>query len=504
MTSFDRRTFLHTSMLVTGAGLLGACTHQAPLVRSGDPRIQAVEATRRSTGQVRHYTLNAAPGRIDLGGMQVDTWAFNQTLPGPEIRVRKGDTIEARLVNQLPHETSIHWHGMALRNDMDGVPVLTQQAVAAGATFTYRFIADTSGTFWFHPHVGVHLDRGLYAPLIIEDPDEPARYDHDWTVVVDDWIDGVGGQTPDKVLEGLRGMAHGDGSAGHSGHGGGQPAPAMTDGPAMIDAKSDLLGGDAGDVKYPYHLINGRIATNPATFTARPRQRARVRFVNAGGDTAYRVALGGHRMTITHTDGFPVRPAEADSFLLGMGERVDVVVTLASGVFPLVALAEGKDATGLALIRTGAGNPPPATIRPKELNGKLVGYTELTPEPSVLLPEHRPDVEHKLELTGGEKKYEWTINGDTFDPEKVRYRIREGQRARVTFINKTTMWHPMHIHGHTFQINGKGPRKDTVNVLPNQTVTCDFDANNPGQWMTHCHNIYHAETGMQTTIGYEA
>ena len=125
----------------------------------------------------------------------------------------------------------------------------------------------------------------------------------------------------------------------------------------MSGARSALLGGDAGDVRYPYYLINGRVRGAPRTFAARPGQRARIRFINACADTTFRVALGGHQMTVTHTDGYPVAPVRADALLVGMGERYDVQVTLGDGVFPLTALAEGKNATALALVRTGGGRP---------------------------------------------------------------------------------------------------------------------------------------------------
>ena len=511
----DRRALLRTGLLLAAGSALGACSPDARrdlaapgLILPGDARVRAAEARRRTTGQTRIHALTAAPAQLDLGGPVVSTWAYGAELPGREIRVRKGDIIEARLVNQLPAETTVHWHGLALRNDMDGVPAVTQQAVPPGGSFTYRFVASTPGTYWFHPHVGTQLDRGLYAPLIVEDPEEPAPYDSEWVVVLDDWIDGVGG-TPDEVLAELRqGMGHGGHGTGHGGHGMDHGAPARPaagtgGGRVLAGAASPALGGDAGDVRYPHYLLNGRVASAPRTFTAKPRQRVRLRLINAGSDTAFRVALGGHRMTVTHTDGFPVTPVDTDALLIGMGERYDVLVTLGDGTFPLVALAEGKDATALALVRTGAGTPPPATARPRELDGKLLRYAELTPAPGARLPARAVDVEHRMELTGSMMRYVWGINGHAFDPSRVAT-VREGQRVRVTFVNTTQMWHPMHLHGHTFQVNGTGPRKDTVNVLPGQTVTCDFDADNPGQWMVHCHNAYHAEAGMMALLGYQA
>jgi FtsP/CotA-like multicopper oxidase with cupredoxin domain len=258
----------------------------------------------------------------------------------------------------------------------------------------------------------------------------------------------------------------------------------------------------SGDVRYPYYLINARVPAAPVTFTAQPRQRARIRFINAASDTAFRVALGSHRMQVTHADGFAVQPVDTDTLLIGMGERYDVTVTLDDGIFPLVALAEGKNATALALIRTGSGAPPPSSIRPAELAGELLRYDRLEPVEEARLPAKAPDVAHRLDLTGGMMSYDWGIDGRPFDPAQ-RLLIRENQRVRITFSNRTMMWHPMHIHGHTFQLAGTGPRKDTVIVLPGHTVACDLAADNPGQWMIHCHNTYHHETGMATILGYQ-
>jgi FtsP/CotA-like multicopper oxidase with cupredoxin domain len=478
-------------------------------------------------------------GHVDLGGPVVATWSFGGQVPGPEIRVRKGQVLQALLVNRLPVETTVHWHGVAIRNDMDGVPGLTQAPVPPGREFTYSFAVAEPGTYWYHPHVGVQLDRGLYGPLIVEDPSEPAGYDHDWTVVLDDWIDGTG-YTPDQVLDALRhgmggmGMAAASPSPMSSMSGmpmpSGSPSmsmstPAVSPSPAMNSmsgmssgprgpnpvlsgARSPLLGGDAGDVRYPGYLINGRVRTAPRTFAARPGQRARIRFINAAADTAFRVALGGHRMTVTHTDGFPVAPARADAVLIGMGERYDVQVTLYDGVFPLTALAEGKNATALALVRTGSGEPPPPAVRPAELSGALAHYGALRAAPSARLAVRPPDVTHRLRLTGGMARYDWGINGQAFDmsrPGALQFLMTQGQRVRVIFANTTTMYHPMHIHGHTFQLGPAGPRKDTVIVRPGQQVACDFDAANPGQWMAHCHNLYHApQGGMMALLSYQS
>lgn len=544
MNSINRRSVLLTGLGVAGAGALAACSSGGgsgsgggnALVSPSGSAVAAAEKKRTSTGRQQKLTLTAAPAMIDLGGgVMPKTWAFDGRTPGKEIRLSVGDTLVAELSNQLPNKTatSIHWHGIALRNDMDGVPPAVQTAVRAGSNYTYKFIADKPGTYFFHPHVGVQLDRGLYAPLIVEDPKETLDYDDEWVILLDDWVDGVTG-TPDEVFaelkQGMGGMSGMDmgSSASPSSSGdsmgdmgdmggmdmGGSASPsasASSGGMSMkfmlMGATSKLLGGDAGDVKYPHHLINGRVATDPDVYTGKPGKKVRLRIINAGGDTAYRVALGGHKLTITHTDGFPVQHQEVDALLVGMGERYDVLVTLGDGVFPLVALAEGKNANGLALVRTGSGSAPKATVRPQELDGMIMTASQLRATDDVRLKSAKADVTHQIKLTGTMEKYNWAINGKPFDmkdPEANPILIEEGQRVRLDFVNATTMWHPMHLHGHTYQIGDSGPRKDTAIVLPKKKLSVFFDADNPGQWMLHCHNAYHGEAGMMANVAYKA
>ncbi|WP_017557043.1 multicopper oxidase family protein [Nocardiopsis baichengensis] len=508
MPKFSRRSFIGAGLAVSGLGLTAACGRSGAsgpsgaLVKPTDSIVDAVEKERPASGKERAFTLRAAETELDLGGRTVRTWSYGDALPGRELRLTAGDTIKATLENRLPDPTSVHWHGLAMRNDMDGVPSVTQAPVKPGEDFTYRFIVDTPGTHWFHPHVGTQIDRGLYAPIIVEDPDEPLAYDEEWVVMLDDWLDGVDGATPDDVLDEVRGgMDHGGHGMGH-----GDEGP-MRMGAMLMGASSDLLGGDAGDVYYPVHLVDGRPGADPRTFSAKPGARVRIRLVNAGGDTAYRVALGGHRMTVTHTDGYPVEHREVDAVLLGMGERYDVLVTLEDGVFPLVALAEGKDMTGMAVVRTGSGEAPKEDVRPDELDGEVVHATELAADPQVRLERRSPEAEHEIELTGSMAAYDWALNGRRFDredPTRGAFKVEQGQRVRLVFKNSTKMWHPMHLHGHTFQVGKDGPRKDTLIVLPGRSVEVEFDADNPGRWLVHCHNIYHGEVGMMGLVAYTA
>jgi len=493
-SDLSRRTVLGAGL--SGAALLAlsACTPAATFVSPTSSSVWETEAARKGSGVTTRVALRAGTGTLDLAGTTAQTWSYG-SIPSPVIRLQQGDELDATIENALPEATSIHWHGVALRNDMDGVPNLTQKAIAAGSSFRYQFLAPHPGTYWFHPHVGTQLDRGLYGALIVEDPREPLVYDDEWVVVLDDWLDGVTATPPEVLAELSKGMGDASGMDGMS----------MRMGNMLMGAKSDALGGDAGDVYYPHYLINGRPPADPETYASAPGKRVRIRLINAGGDTAFRVALAGHPLTVTHTDGFPVEPVEVDSVLLGMGERYDVIVTLGDGVFAFVAEAEGKQERAFALVRTSAGTPPPSTVVVSELSGRLATADKLRAASDVALPTRSTDREITIRLRGSMAQYNWSLDGRRFshdNPIKDAHPISAGERVRINFVNTTEMWHPMHLHGHTYQHSDGGPRKDTSIVLPGRTVSVDFDADNPGRWLTHCHNLYHGEAGMMGVLAY--
>ncbi|WP_240751343.1 multicopper oxidase family protein [Mycobacterium paragordonae] len=487
----DRRTFV-TASIAGAAGLaLGACG-RSDRALDLQQAINAAEKARPHTRRTVAATLTAQPVSVDLGGPVARTLAYGDVLPGPLIRANVGDELAVTVRNRLGDATSVHWHGIALRNDMDGVFPSTPN-IGANSEFTYRFSSPHPGTYWAHPHVGLQTDYGLYLPVIIDDPAEPGRYDAEWIVVLDDWTDGVG-RNPQQIFDELKSsrMAHEPSQ---------QEMPGM---PAV--GSSALLGGDSGDIAYPYYLINGRVAAAPTTFDAKPGQRIRIRIINAGADTAFRVALAGHVMTVTHTDGFPVAPTETDALLVGMAERYDVVVTVSDGVFPLVAMPEGKSATpGRALLKTAGGSPPEVNFAPPELNRRIGTVDTFTAPSSVSLGSAESEVNLALELTGSMTKYDWSINGKPY-PDSPPVSVKQSQRATLAFTNSTMMYHPMHLHGHTFQViksdGSLGARKDTVIVQPHQKLKAVLIADNPGTWMIHCHHGYHLEAGMMTALNY--
>lgn len=489
-SGIDRRRFLQIGAGAAVAVATGCSTEQ-----------RAAQWPKPSPGRAADVvaTYRAQPTEIDLAGRVVPTWAYSGTIPGSVLRARAGNIVEVTVENALAEATSIHWHGLAIVNEMDGVPGVTQADIEPDTAFTYRFEVPHPGTYWFHPHHGLQLERGLYAPFVIDDPDEPLAYDAEYVVVLDDWLDGTG-TSPEEELDRIRAAGAAMGDMGQGDHDMGE----------MTMATSPLLGGDAGDAVYPYHLINGRPTTDPATLEPAPSpgDRLRLRIINAAGDTAYRVALGGHRVTVTHADGFAVEPVDVDAFVIGMGERYDVTVDIKSGTWPLIAIAEGKDARAAAVIHTrGASNVIAQldSISVPALDGRWLRYADLRAVDAVRLDPPSSARAIDVKLTGGMGAFDWGINGRAYgDREAIE--VDTGEWVTLTVANDTTMWHPIHVHGHTPQLGTRrgGVRKDTVNVLPGETAELTFQADNPGTWMLHCHNAYHLEAGMATLITYRS
>ncbi|WP_116452841.1 multicopper oxidase family protein [Blastococcus litoris] len=457
-----RRQFLGLTA-AAGLALVTSCSGREPSA-----------AGPSSAGALR---LTAAPMRLDLAGHPVPTWGYG-TVPGPELRLRAGDVLRVQLENELPEDTTVHWHGLAPPNAMDGVPRITQDPVAPGAGFSYEFETPIPGSFMYHAHVGMQLDRGLYGPLIVEPRTEELAYDREYTLMLDDWRDGMDDH------------AGHDAGSGSDDAGSGDPDPA--------DAVS--FGGRS----YPLLLVNGRPPDDPPVLEARPGDRLRLRVMNIAADTGFRFAIAGHRLTVTHSDGMPVEPVTVDALRLGMGERYDVLVDAAQpgGVWQVGVRPEGRDGWGRAVLRyTGsdASSAPAVAERPAELDGQLVRYEDLLAREPLDLPSGSPDRVYDLTLTGTQ------IGGQSY-PDADPLPVAEGEWVRFTMRNTSAKWHPMHLHGHHFQVltpSGRGPVKDTVAVpARGGEVTFDFLATNPGRWLFHCHNHHHMEDGMLRLVEY--
>lgn len=471
-------------------------------------------------GAAREFTLTAAPAEVEIAsGRRVAGWMYDGKLPGTEIRVREGERVRVTLRNSLSQATSIHWHGLPMRgtNSMDGVPFLTQPPIQTDATFVYDFRAEPAGTFIFHPHSGLQIERGLYGAFVIEPNRETLQYDREYVLVFDDWLDG----SPEDAFEKLRRgeVQHGAMSGMGSGDMGEMPGMNTegASGGGKQGAGSTAVQMEEGaDVAHSTFLINGRSPEAPPEFEIKRGERARLRLANPSGSTIFRVAIGGHRMTVTHADALAVRPVEVDALEIAPGERYDVVLTANNpGVWAIAAMSTDEPQRGArAILRytdARASSAPNAGDLPQELRGRVLSYDQLVAldEANIAAqPERRLD----LTLGGQMMPYDWTINGKLMDENKPLeiepFEIRAGERVRVTMANESLMRHPMHLHGHSFRVlaeNGQGnaaPLKDTVIVEPRRTLAFEFLADNPGDWLFHCHHAYHLAAGMARVFKY--
>lgn len=504
----QRREFLRLSA-AAAAGVVAGCssssnrvtsasttTHlkmPSNAITSGDPEVIAREALREVAGAPTvERALLARPAPIEIAEptKPVQTWAYNDTIPGPLLRAEAGSTLIVPLANDLPDVTTVHWHGLTLRNDMDGQHHLGNHSVRSESSFTYHFIVDTPGTFWYHPHVGLQLDRGLYGPLIVDDPNDPGDYDREHIVMLDDWIDGIG-PTPERVFETLGG-----------------DAPTVRGSRWLGRHYADELGGDSGSIAYPSHLINGRTPAKRMTLPSPTDAVVKLRVINAATETAYRFGVVGLPMLVTDADAFGVQPVVVDQFVIGPGERYDVRVRVTSGTWPLIAVPLGKPGHAEALLRTldammlQRATPAVGTSTAK-LTGRTLLYDDLVATPQARLQFARPDTHHAITLTGRNAQYHWGLNGEPFGANGS-INVRQNEHTRLTVTNTTALWHPMHLHGHTFRMGTRqdSPRKDTVIIRPGESATFDVVCDNPGQWMLHCHNGYHMQSGMAIPFSY--
>ncbi len=499
----DRRTFLRRgSAAAAGAllapGLLVGCEANQPVDLDA---IVPVPPT--PTGPLREVRLVAGPVEVELAPGRVwRTWGYNGQYPGPEIRVREGERLRVTVENDLPGaDTTVHWHGVPVPNPMDGVPGLTQEPTPPGGRMVYDFEANPAGSYMYHSHVGLQLDRGLLGPLVVEEATPHVAYDREHVLVFDDVLL----DDPRPLSELVRDR---DGGMGMMGRGGRMDRMMGRDARQDGDrGRGGMMDGMTGGVVPPYAglAVNGRLPEAPAEFEVRRGERVRLRLINPGGATTYRVAVGGHRMTVTHADGRPVEPVTVDRLTIGMGERYDVVVEADNpGVWPLIAATvEGDSAPARAVLRyaDAAGSALRDGLPEGLRGGRALRYADLQ-SVETLPAEGAPDRTFDLRLSGGMMMDPgvWTMGGEAY-PDAAPLEVREGERVRVTLSNMSMMLHPMHLHGHFFRTGNA--LKDTVLVEAHMgRASFEFTADNPGRWFFHCHNLYHLHAGMAREVRY--
>jgi len=434
--------------------------------------------------------LRPAPARQHLGipvDAPTDVWAFNGTVPGPLLRFRQGDTADIEVVNALPEPTTVHWHGLRVPIGMDGVPHLSQPPIPPGGRFRYRFALPDAGTFWYHPHTKSHeqVTRGLYGAFIVDET-TAVPVDAELTWVIADWLlDRSGAQRTD-----------------------------------FGDPRDMTHAGRIGNTV----TINGRLAMfrerdpHPAILPA--GQRTRLRIINASSARTFLLAFEGATPLVIALDGHPVapHPVPATGIPIAAAQRTDLLLDMPSGaVIIRDRFDRRREYVVRELIGQGAtrNHPTFAMLRPNPL-----------PEPDLARA-----VRHAIVLDGGARGrmrsarvhgrdvpvdellnrhgMAWSLNGVAANDhahEPLFTVVRDA--TCVLDIRNDTAWpHPMHLHGHAFRVlavNGKASAlaewRDTVTVDPNGSVEIAFVADNPGDWMFHCHILQHQQGGMMASI----
>lgn len=516
-----RKKRIALPLILTGTLLLSACAaNSQPMDHQGHdmgnmsraPQ-QATEAKTMSaandsamevlTGNT--FTLTAKESMLHLDDNTMKTaWTYNGTVPGPQLRVKQGETVKILLQNQLPEPVTIHWHGLPVPNNMDGIPGITQNAVKPGESFTYQFKVDVPGTYWYHSHQNgvVQVDKGLYGSLVVE-PKEQQTVDKDFILVVDEWLKD----------DSMAGMSHGGGHAGMS------MSTTTSDHSSMMNSNNgEMPMSDAEMMPLMYTIFsaNGKTGSAISPLMIKQGEKVRIRLINAGF-LSHQLYLQGHEYKIVSTDGQPINnPPLVNGQLLNIapGERYNIEFVANNPGSWL--LEEQSSNPGAASLTVPIVYEDYTSTKPKAEKGDLplidiTKYGEAAKSNFSLDDSY--DIEYTMDLNTEMKSGEmaFTINGKTY-PDTPPLQVKKGDLVKVKLVNKSPKdLHPMHLHGHFFQVLSKNGQpvsgsplvKDTLNLLPGEEFVVAFIADNPGEWMFHCHDLGHAAQGMMSEVKYE-
>jgi FtsP/CotA-like multicopper oxidase with cupredoxin domain len=420
--------------------------------------------------QIVEVELIAKLAEVEIApGKHVQAWTYNGGLPGPLIKTRVGDRVIVHFKNELNEPTTVHWHGVRVPIEMDGVPDISQPAVQHGESFVYDFVVRDAGLYWYHPHVmsAAQVGFGLYGPLLVEDPDDGVDVADQVTLVLSDISFNAKGE-----LE-----------------------------PADSGGSAGMVFGREGD----YVLVNGR---HRPVLHARSGAPQRWRIVNAAKSRFFYLDLDGQALTVIGTDGgIQERPVTVDVLLVTPGERVDVIVAprgKPGTPLPLRAMLYNRGYGSVEyrnvedILTIEFGNDAPVAAKP-------LTVTRTLPAPAVAGATPVDLVMSLPPMKNG--KSEFLVNGVPFWKAKP-YLAKLGEKQLWTLKNDSDWDHPFHLHGFFFQViddRGEPVRpmalKDTINVPMKTTVRVLVDFNErPGEWMFHCHILDHAEGGLMGTV----
>lgn len=461
------------TMNLTRRRLLGA-TIAAPAVLSLTGMPAQAAAPRR---------LVALRATLEVKGKPASVFGLRNAEGGHGLTLAPGERFAVDLLNQAGEDTIVHWHGQTPPNAQDGVVESGGALLANGTTQSYDF-APRPGTHWMHSHHGLQEQRLMAAPLVVHTADDARADMQEVVVLLHDFTFRDPGDVLAQLTRGGGGMQHG----GMMGMGGGTHL-------------------DLNDVEYDAYLANDRTLDDPLLVRTERGGRVRLRLINGATSTAF--WIGVPRATVLAVDGNQVRPLMAAGFPLAPGQRIDLLVAMpAQGSVPVLAQREGDVArTGIIL-----ATPDAPVSRITEHAPHRAPAVDLSLEQRLVaaapLAARAADVTHRIVLSGGMMDYAWTIDGRSWRDRRP-LKVRQGQRVVLEMLNHSMMAHPMHLHGHHFQVmalNGQpisGALRDTVLVPPMRgSVTVAFDADNQGNWLLHCHNLLHMASGMMTELVY--
>jgi len=429
----------------------------------------ALALARPAGAAPRVSKLRPAPARQSLvGAANPDTavWAYNGTVPGPELRFRQGERLRIEVENSLGAGTTVHWHGVRLPNAMDGVPGVTQPPIAAkGGRFTYEFDLPDAGTYWYHPHLGnpEQVARGLYGALIVEEREPPA-VDRDVVWVLSDWELDREARLDEEFANPM--------AASHDGR----------------------IGNTV--------TLNGAV---PDSIGVRAGERIRLRLINASSARIYGLAFEGHAPTLIAFDGHPVTPHSAARVVLGPGMRADLLLDCTGkpgGEHRVIDGFYRRNAYELVKLKYRDESPLRQSFPPVRMLGTN----------PVALPDVAKAERQRIVFGGGamgampsqaaHKGMFWTVNGKPV-PEhahEVLMNLKLGRSYVLELVNDTSWYHPIHLHGHVFRVLPGDRWGDTVLLEPKSRAEIAFVADNPGDWMLHCHILEHQASGMMALV----
>lgn len=446
------------------------------------------------------YQLTPRPAAWPIIGApqpETNVWAYNGLLPGPLLRVRQGERLTVQLRNGLGADqpTTIHWHGIRLPNAMDGVPGLTQEPVRPGESFTYEFVCPDAGTFWYHPHWGSpeQLGRGLYGALIVDEA-TPPEVNRDVLWVLDDMrLD------PQAQIAG--------------------------------DFRNPMDLSHAGRLGNTF-LVNGKLAES---FSLRAGERIRLRLLNTANARVFNLRFEGHRPYLIAWDGHPLQPvqmADEEAIVLGPGMRADLILDAAAAPGSRYRVLD-SDLRGSTYRLLDLQYGPDAALRNQPLPPPAALPRNPVAEPDIASAERRTlmleggamgalaalEVDgHRMSLRDAFQTHRvaWGLNGQAMSDHEDHHHqtlfdFRLGRSYVIAIANETAWPHPIHLHGHAFQVlsrNGKPepqqPFADTALLQAREKVEIAFVADNPGLWMLHCHIQEHQAAGMMATVSVAA